>query len=81
MADQLLMRLDPNTASTAELAAIPSLGEKRAAAIVEFREKWEKEHPGQLAFVRIGDLYQIKGVGPATGELLGEYLRFGREGK
>ena len=76
LANQLSDRLDPNTATAAELAAIPDLGEKRAGAIVEFRDKWVAEHPGQRVFLRQEDLMRVKGIGPATEEMMGEYLRF-----
>jgi len=39
--DHLADRIDPNTASEAELAAIPELGEKRAQAIVDFRQRFQ----------------------------------------
>jgi competence ComEA-like helix-hairpin-helix protein len=76
MADQLADRLDPNTASAAELSAIPTIGEKRAEAIVEFREKYIVEHPGEVAFGELKDLQRVKGIGAATTDTLGTYLRF-----
>lgn len=74
--DQLADRIDPNTASEAELAAIPELGEKRAQAIVDFREKFQSRHPNQFAFQRLSDLEQISGIGTATAETMGPYLIF-----
>ncbi len=74
--DQLADRIDPNTASESELAAIPELGEKRAQAIVEFREKFQARHPDRLAFARLLDLEQISGIGAATAETMGPYLMF-----
>jgi competence ComEA-like helix-hairpin-helix protein len=74
--DQLADRMDPNTASEAELAAIPELGEKRAQAIVEFRERFQSRHPNQFAFHRLSDLEQISGIGAATAETMGPYLIF-----
>ena len=75
-ADQLADRLDPNTATAAELAAIPHLGEGHAAAIVEFRERYVREHPGRAAFQRLSDLQQVRGIGAATAELMQPYLSF-----
>jgi len=74
--DTLETRLDPNTATVAELSAIPNLGEVKAHAIVDFRQAFLAAHPGQRAFSRREDLLQIKGIGPATVELLNTYLRF-----
>jgi DNA uptake protein ComE-like DNA-binding protein len=75
-ADQLADRIDPNTATQAELAAIPELGEKRAAAIVEFRTRFAARHPDRQAFQRLSDLEQITGIGAATAENMQPYLIF-----
>lgn len=74
--DQLADRIDLNTATTAELAAIPGLGEKRAAAIVQFRTQFQSRHPNQPAFRRPTDLEQIPGIGAAIAENLEPYLTF-----
>ncbi|MDP9173616.1 MAG: helix-hairpin-helix domain-containing protein [Planctomycetota bacterium] len=75
-AEELADRLDPNTATAAEFAAISGLGEKRAAAIVEYRSQFVASHPGQRAFGKPTDLEHIRGIGPATMELLEAYLVF-----
>jgi DNA uptake protein ComE-like DNA-binding protein len=76
-AGQLADRIDPNTATVAELAAIPSLGEKRAAAVVEFRRLYSAAHPGKPAFTQISDLQSISGIGPVIAENMEPYLVFG----
>lgn len=73
---ELADRIDPNTASKAELAAIPTLGEKRAAAIVEFRRQFNSRHPHRPAFTVPSDLEQIPGIGAATAEMMEPYLVF-----
>jgi competence ComEA-like helix-hairpin-helix protein len=73
---QLADHLDPNTATASELAAIPELGEKRAQAIVDYRDEFLKKHPGKLAFTRPADLERIKGIGEATADNLEQYLKF-----
>jgi competence protein ComEA len=78
-ADQIQDRLDPNTADAAALAAIPELGEKRAAEIVEYREKFLLQYPGHRAFDSADDLMRVKGFGLATVANLGPYLRFPNE--
>jgi DNA uptake protein ComE-like DNA-binding protein len=75
-ADQLADRIDPNTASAAELAAIPSLGEVRAGEIVEYRQRFLADHPGELAFAKPPDLERVPGIGTATSEMLEPYLIF-----
>ncbi|MDB5289909.1 MAG: hypothetical protein JWL69_1150 [Phycisphaerales bacterium] len=75
-ADDLADKLDPNTADWRELAAIPNLGEKKAQAIVAFREKWHAQHPHDPAFRGPEDLRQIKGIGVATAANLTPYLIF-----
>jgi len=76
LANQLADHIDPNTAGVAELAAIPTLGEKRAEAIVEYREQYSSRHPGRLAFATLSDLEKISGIGTATTETLESYLIF-----
>jgi len=75
-ADQLADRIDPNTASAAELAAIPTLGSKRAEAIVEYRRSYVAAHPGHRAFAQTQDLERISGIGPAIAENMSPYLLF-----
>jgi len=60
---ELQDRIDPNTASAAALATLPSLGEKRAKEIVDFRDAYAKNHPGQVAYKSSRDLLKLKGVG------------------
>ena len=73
---ELATRLDPNTATQAEFAAIPNVGEKLAAAIVEHREKYLSTHPGKVAFSSPDDLLRIRGIGAAKMESMQEYLVF-----
>ncbi|MGD0137294.1 MAG: helix-hairpin-helix domain-containing protein [Tepidisphaeraceae bacterium] len=73
---QLADRIDPNVATEAELAAIPELGEKRAAAVVQFREQFKSRHPDQSPFQRLSDLEQVPGIGAATAETIEPYLTF-----
>lgn len=75
-ADQLADRIDPNTASEAELAAIPDLGEKRAAEIVQFRNQYVAEHPGRPAFRKLSDLERIRGIGPGISDDMEPYVKF-----
>jgi DNA uptake protein ComE-like DNA-binding protein len=71
---ELATRLDPNTATQAELAAIPNLGEKLAAAIIDYRNTFAATHPGAVAFVSLGDLLHVRGIGVAKIENLRNYL-------
>jgi DNA uptake protein ComE-like DNA-binding protein len=75
-AAELEDRLDPNVASAAQIAAIPNIGEKLAATIVEYREKARREHPGKTAFTSVYDLAVIRGIGPGRLETLSAYLMF-----
>lgn len=69
-------RFDPNTASWQELAAIPSLGERRARAIVEHREDWLKRHPGELPYNEPLDLAAVPGIGATMIEQMSPHLKF-----
>ena len=71
-AAQIGLRFDPNTASAAELALLPRIGEKIAQNIIEFRAS-AAERP---AFRSPADLDRVPRIGPATIELLRPYLRF-----
>ena len=74
-------RLDPNTATWQELAAISGLGEKRARAIVAYRERWQHDHPSTPAFSGPQDLRNIKGIGPATVSNMSPFLTFPDAGR
>jgi hypothetical protein len=75
-ADQLADRIDPNTADVATLAALPGLGEKRAATIIAFREKVQQREPGTTVFRQPNDLLKVRGFGAAMLENLRPYLHF-----
>jgi competence ComEA-like helix-hairpin-helix protein len=74
--DDLADRVDPNTADLNTLTAIPNLGEKRAEAIIEFREMRARQHPGQPAFRVVEDLMAVRGIGSAMVDNLKPYLTF-----
>jgi DNA uptake protein ComE-like DNA-binding protein len=73
---ELATRIDPNTADWPAWAALPLIGEKRARQIVEFRDQWAAEHPGETPFAKLDDLMRVKGIGKATVEQLAPYLAF-----
>jgi competence protein ComEA len=75
---ELLSQVDPNTADWQTLAAIPNLGEKRAQAIVAYREKQSPKMPNGIVFKSVDDLRNIRGIGPATAQNLKPYLLFPR---
>lgn len=50
-----------NTADVQTLATLEGIGEKRAAAIIEYRTK-------HGAFESVDDLVKVKGIGPKTVE-------------
>lgn len=55
-------RVDINTASAAELASLPGIGDSKAQAIVEYRSA--------DPFKSIEDLKKVKGIGDKTFEAL-----------
>ena len=76
LAQRLADRLDPNTATAAELIILPQLGEKRAAEIIAFRERFRRRNPTGVPFERLEDLLQINGIGQAMIQTLGPHLVF-----
>lgn len=73
---ELQDRIDPNTANEAMLAALPSLGEKRAREIVDYRQAFARLHPDQIVFGEAGDLQQVKGIGPGIVANIEPFLIF-----
>jgi competence ComEA-like helix-hairpin-helix protein len=65
-------RLDPNEASEAELAGVPGLGPKGAAAVVHAREKGP--------FWQVGDLERVPGIGPSALAEMAVWLDTGNVG-
>jgi DNA uptake protein ComE-like DNA-binding protein len=75
-AAELADKFDPNTATIAEIAAIPNVGDKLATTIIEYRDSFMRLHPGQRAFEKPSDLMRVRGVGPARMEALSAHLVF-----
>jgi len=75
-ARELADRLDPNTATADELAALPMIGERRARDIIAFRDRYALEHRGQLAFEKPEDLLAIRGIGASILAQIRPYLIF-----
>ena len=75
-AQSVALRVDPNVASAEELAAIPGLGPAMAGRIVAYRNK-QLAVGRNPAFVELGDLDQVEGIGKATLEAIGPSLHFG----
>ena len=73
---ELRDRIDPNTADIATLAALPGLGEKRAAEFVQFRQELLRQSPGRPPFAKPEDLLKIKGIGYAMMMQLAPYMVF-----
>jgi hypothetical protein len=76
---ELADRLDPNTATVDELAALPMIGERRARDIVSYRERFETEHPRRIAFEESTDLLAIRGIGAAILQQVRPYLIFPKD--
>ena len=62
-------RIDPNTATAAELELLPRVGPALAGRIVESRE-------ADGAFGSLADLDRVRGIGPRTLELVEPYVEF-----
>ena len=73
-ADELLDRLDPNVADARQLAALPGLGERRAADLVAYRERLRRD--GRIAFRTADDLLRVNGIGLSIARQLEPFLAF-----
>lgn len=79
-ADALLQGVNPNTATAAELTALPGIGEVRAQRIVDYRtSRYEKADCDGPAFRCAEDLAAVHGIGPKTVDRLRPMLRFDQE--
>jgi DNA uptake protein ComE-like DNA-binding protein len=71
---ELATKIDPNEADWPTLAALPSIGEKRAKEIVAYRDEFVRKTPARRAFEKIEDLDNVKGIGESTADALRPYL-------
>ncbi len=69
-------KIDPNTADWSELAALPAIGEKRAKAIVAYRETACARNPSEVAFATPNDLLRVPGLGTVLVAQMRPYLEF-----
>ena len=69
-------RIDPNTADWQTLAALPTLGEKRARAITDYRDERLRARPGDTVYQAPRDLMAVRGIGAAMVVTLRPYLVF-----
>ena len=65
-------KLNPNIAAAGELAELPSIGPKKAQAIIDYRVSTNKEK----AFEGTSDLEKVKGIGKKTVEKIKQWIVF-----
>ncbi|HEX8322798.1 MAG TPA: helix-hairpin-helix domain-containing protein [Tepidisphaeraceae bacterium] len=75
-ASELADKLDPNTATVGDLSVLPGIGEKRAQAIVTWRERVQTRDGTAAPFQTPDDLLKVAGFGQSTVAQLTPYLVF-----
>lgn len=73
-ARELADRIDPNVADEATLSALPTLGDKRAKLIIDYRTQHARS--GHIVFQEPNDLLSIRGIGVATLDQIKPFLTF-----
>jgi competence ComEA-like helix-hairpin-helix protein len=66
--------INPNTASVSSLMRLPNIGESRALAIIDYRQRFETQD--SPAFKKAEDLRNIKGIGPVILRDMRDMLSF-----
>ena len=74
--EELADRIDPNVADLPTLAALPTIGERKARDLIDYRETRAARDPDRRPFARVEDLLNIRGFGASTVETLRPYLVF-----
>jgi len=68
--DEVIGRVNINTATAEELSSIPGIGKVTAQRIIEYRRKYGK-------FYSINDLLKVKGIGASSLEEIKPYITVG----
>ena len=68
--DEVLGRVNINTANVEELTSVPGIGQTTAQRIVEYRRKYGK-------FYSVSDLLNVKGIGESTLEDIRSFITVG----
>lgn len=68
---EIALRINPNTASPAELQLLPRIGPAMAEAIIDYRDSMPAP-----AFREVNDLQKVHRIGPLTAARLEPYLSF-----
>jgi len=69
-------KINPNTADWPSLARLPSIGEKRAKDIINYRNNSRLYDNTTTVYTNYLDLAQVRGIGEITCENIKDYLTF-----
>jgi len=75
ISDNIVDKINPNTAEWQSLARLPGIGAEKAKAIVAYRQAHANQE-GKPCFHNMNELNKVKGIGPVICQQIAPYIIF-----